>query len=150
MRDVAYATMPIERREGTGKGQKRMKKEAKRKQHELRGRVKKYLKNIFNNGFYRLHGFSSLLNVSKLLICVIGEIRCSFNLTRFFNIWLLSLGNNWCQYSNILPPRNSRSRLVGGIWLSWIGLMYRRKWSRRCASVYSSQFSGTCSNRGTA
>ena len=44
---------------------------------------------LFNNGFHRLYGFSSLLNISKLLIRVIGEIRCSFNLARslFFD-WL--------------------------------------------------------------
>ena len=45
---------------------------------------------------------------------------------------------------------NSLSSEVGGTWRFVIGLMYFRNFSSLYASLYSSQFSGTCSSSGTA
>ena len=54
------------------------------------------------------------------------------------------------QYLNELPPRNSRSKDVGGTWRSGIGRIYFRNFFKRYAVAYSSQFTGTCSNIGSA
>ena len=67
---------------------------------------------------------------------------------RSIGIWLTAY---FCvYYLNELPPRNSLNSDVAGISLSWMGMKYFKNLSRRCASVYSSQYCGTSASIGSA